>query len=256
MYAAVSKNDDRLTGSRSHQLSGGNSTSVDSQRRRPETFTRGETVSFSDCNPASYDCASRPKASQSTSVVTATPSPASSHDRPVPLPASASSNPANHAGGSNPIHHAAALASSTPLSWNTIRGRIWPLITSTIVISTCAVVISPSSRSRPNQRRQSWYSSTTLPVQNKASKTVDTACTGGKRQSPCAENAPATRATRFIAPASQSDTSTSTRIFAHSSMRGPTGRCIRISASSLLNKISPAEAATNMPRKAKVIPCR
>ena len=62
---------------------------------------------------------------------------------------------------------------------------------------------------------------------------------------------PTNRPTRLKAPASQSETSTSTPIFAHSIARGLTGRCRRMSASSLLNRISPAEDATNIPRNMK-----
>ena len=58
------------------------------------------------------------------------------------------------------------------------------------------------------------------------------------------------------APAIQSDASSSTLIFAHKSVLATIGRCSRMSASSLLNRMAPVDEVRNIPRNAKVIECR
>ena len=67
---------------------------------------------------------------------------------------------------------------------------------------------------------------------------------------------PAKKPARLNAPASHSDTLTSTPILAHNKACGVTGRCKRMSASSLLKSISPEDAARNIPRKTNVIACK
>ena len=59
-------------------------------------------------------------------------------------------------GGSKPIHQVSKPNAGIPPRRPIILGRIWPPATIVTAMSTCAVVMSPSNRSRPNQRRHSW----------------------------------------------------------------------------------------------------
>src|SRR5690242_7326737 len=97
---------------------------------------------------------------------------------------------------------------------------------------------------------------TTQPVQNMACSVVEIACANGNSQPPLGTKTPTKKPTKLNAQASHSETSTKTRTFAQSSDLGSTGRCSRMSASSLLKRISPAEEATNIPKNMNVIPCK